>query len=69
MGAMASQLSSLTIVLLNRLFRRKSKKISKLRVTGLCAGNSPVSGEFAAKRASKKEMFHIDDVIMITGPL
>ena len=28
--------------LLNRLFRRRSKKISKLRVTGLCAGNSPV---------------------------
>ena len=27
--------------LLNRLFRRKSKKTSKLRVTGLCAGNSP----------------------------
>ena len=25
--------------LLNRLFRRKSKKTSKLRVTGLCAGN------------------------------
>ena len=30
--------------LLNRLFRRKSKKTSKLRVTGLCAGNSPVTG-------------------------
>ena len=29
--------------LLKRLFRRRSKKISKLRVTGLCAGNSPVS--------------------------
>ena len=27
--------------LLNRLFRRKSKKTSTLRVTGLCAGNSP----------------------------
>ena len=27
--------------LLNRLFRRRSKKTSKLRVTGLCAGNSP----------------------------
>ena len=27
--------------LLNRLFRRKSKKTSKLRVTGLCVGNSP----------------------------
>ena len=27
--------------LLNRLYRRRSKKTSKLRVTGLCAGNSP----------------------------
>ena len=27
--------------LLNRLFRRRSKKTSKLRVTGLCVGNSP----------------------------
>ena len=35
--------------LLNRLFRRRSKKTSKLRVTGLCEGNSPVTGEFPAK--------------------
>ena len=27
--------------LLNRLFRRRSKKTSKLRVSGLCVGNSP----------------------------
>ena len=30
--------------LLNRLFRRRSKKTSNIRVTGLCAGNSPVTG-------------------------
>ena len=30
--------------LLNRLLSRKSKKTSKLRVTGLCEGNSPVTG-------------------------
>ena len=41
--------------LLNRLFRRKSKKTSKLRVTGLCAGNSPVTGEFPAQMASNAE--------------
>ena len=41
--------------LLNRLFRRRSKKISKLRVTDLCAGNSPVTGEFPAQMASKAE--------------
>ena len=40
--------------LLNRLFRRRSKKKSKLR-TGLCAGNSPVTGEFHAQRASNAE--------------
>ena len=41
--------------LLNRLFRRRSKKTSKLRVTGLCVGNSPVTGEFPAQRASNAE--------------
>ena len=40
---------------LNRLFRCRSKKTSKLRVTGLCAGNSPVTGEFPAQRASDAE--------------
>ena len=41
--------------LLNRLFRRRSKKTSKLRVTGLCAGNSPETGEFPAQMASNAE--------------
>ena len=38
--------------LLNGLFRLRSKKTSKLRVTGLCAGNSPGVGEFPAQVAS-----------------
>ena len=38
--------------LLNRLFRRRSKKTSKLCVTGLCAGNSPVTSEFPTQKAS-----------------
>ena len=38
--------------LLNRLFRRRSMKTSKLRVTGFCEGNSPATGEFRAHRAS-----------------
>ena len=41
--------------LLNRLFRCRSKKTSKLRVTGLCAGNSPWTGEFPAQMASNAE--------------
>ena len=40
---------------LNRLFRHRSKKTSKLRVTGLFAGNSPESGEFPAQMASNAE--------------
>ena len=53
--------------LLNRLFRRRSQKTSKLRVTGLCAGNSPGTGEFPAQMASYAEMFPFDDVIMTPG--
>ena len=41
--------------LLNRLFRRRSKKTSKLRVTGLCERNSPVTVEFLAQMASNAE--------------
>ena len=41
--------------LLNRLFGRRSKKTSKLRVTGLWARNSPVTGEFPAQGASNAE--------------
>ena len=41
--------------LLNRLFRRRSKKTSKLRVTGLCAVNSLGTGEFPAQMASYAE--------------
>ena len=41
--------------LLNRLFRRRSKKTSKLRVTGLCAGNSPGTSEFPTQMASNAE--------------
>ena len=41
--------------LLNRVFRRRSKKTSKLRVTGLCAGNSPMTGEFPAQMARNAE--------------
>ena len=44
---------------LNFLFRRRSKKTSKLCVTGLCAGNSPVTGEFSAQRASNAENIFI----------
>ena len=41
--------------LLNGLFRHRSNKASKLRVTGPCAGNSPMTGEFLAQMASNIE--------------
>ena len=41
--------------LLNHLFGRRSKKALKLLVIGLCEGNSPVTDEFPAQRASNAE--------------
>ena len=45
--------------LLNRLFKHRTKKASKLRVTVLCEGNSPATGEFPAQRSSNAEIFSI----------
>ena len=45
--------------LLNCLFRRRVKKISKLRVIGLCAGNLLVTSEFPTQRASDAESVSI----------
>ena len=69
MSAMASQITTLTIVYSTVYSRRRSKKTSKHRVTGLCEGNSPVTGEFPAQRPSNAEMFPLDDVIMYRNNL
>ena len=50
--------------LLNRLFRSRSKKTSKLRVTGLCVGNSPGPVNSPYKGPITQKMFPFDDVIM-----
>ena len=50
--------------LLNHLFRRKYKKISKLRVTGLCAENSPGTSDFPGQVTLTRKMFPFDDGIM-----
>ena len=50
--------------LLNRLFGRRSKKTSKLRVTGLCVGNSPVPVNSPHKWPVTRKLFPFDDVIM-----
>ena len=47
-----------------RLFRRRSKKASKLRVTCLCEGNPSVTGGFPFQGASNAEIFPFDSVIM-----
>ena len=58
------------VCLLNHSFRRRSKKTSKLRVTGICAGNSPVTGEFLAQVASNAEnvsvWWHYPDVLWMS---
>ena len=50
--------------LLNRLFTPRSKKTSKLRVTGLCAGNSPGPVNSPHKGPVTRKMLPFDDVIM-----
>ena len=57
-SAMASQITSVSIVC-STVGSGRSKKTSKLRVTGLYAGNSPVTGEFPAQRASNATIFSI----------
>ena len=51
--------------LFNCLFRRRSKKTSNLRVTGLCVGNSPGPVNSLHKGPVTRKMFPFDDVIMM----
>ena len=62
MSSMATQTASLTIVNSNVYSRRRSKKTSNLRVTGLFAGNSAVTDEFPAQMTRK--MFPFEDAIL-----
>ena len=63
MSAMAFQITSVWVSII--CLTVCSKKISKLRVTGLCEGNPPVNGGFPSQRASNAENFPFDDVIML----
>ena len=65
MSAMASQITSLTVVYSIVYLRRRSKKTPKLRVAGLCVGNSPLTGEFQHKGPVTRKMFPFDDVTMV----
>ena len=61
-----SVITSLTIVHSTLYSWRKSKKTSKLCVTGFCEGKSPGTGEFRSQRASNAENVPFDDVMMFT---
>ena len=51
--------------LLDGLLRRRSKKTSKLHVTGLCLGNSPGPVNSPHKGPVTRKMFPFDDVITL----
>ena len=56
MGAMASRLFTQPFI--------QAQETPKLRVTGLCVGNSPVTGEFPAQKASNAKNVSIWWLIM-----
>ena len=58
LSAMVSQIND---CLIDCLFRSRSKKTSKPRVTGLCVGILPVTGRFPS---ITRKIFPFDDVIM-----
>ena len=66
MSAMASQITGVSVVCSIVCSNKKSKKTSKLSVTGLCEGNPPMTAGFLLQRASNAENVSIisDDVIM-----
>ena len=66
MGAIASQITCLTIVS-STIYSGADQR--KYGVTGLCVGNSPLTGEFPAQMASNTEMFPFDDVIMVVASI
>ena len=66
MTTLASQITSLAVVYSIVYSGVDKKKTSMLRVTGLCAGNSPVNSPH--KGPVTRKMFSFDDVIMIQNP-
>ena len=56
MSAMKSQITGLDIVYSTVYSGPDQRKTKKPRVTGLCEGNSPVTGEFPAQRTSNEQL-------------
>ena len=65
MGAMASQITSFPIVYLTVYSGPDLRKHQSSASLAICAGNSPVTGEFPAQRPVMRKMFPFDDVIML----
>ena len=63
MAAIASLITSLAIFS-QSFIQTQIKENIKLRVTGLCVGDSPGIGEFATQMAINAEKIPFDDVIM-----
>ena len=55
MSAIASQITSLMIIYSTVLSDADQRKHQKRRVTGLCVGISPMTGEFPAQMTSNAE--------------
>ena len=55
--------------LLNHLFRRGSKKTPKLRVTGICEGNSPMTVTSPTKGQWRGKCFHLMTSSWLNGKL
>ena len=70
MSATASQITGVLIFCSVVCTGTDQRKHRKLRVTGLCERNSPVTGEFPTQRPVTRKMFPFDDVIRkFTWPL
>ena len=67
MSVMVSQTTNLTIVYSTVWSAVDQRKRQKLRVTGLCEGNLPVTGEFPHKGPVTLNFVPVDDVIMWSG--
>ena len=67
MSLMASQITSLAIVYSPVCSGTDKKKKKKLRVTGLCEGNSPGPVNSPHKRPVTRKMFPFDDVIIMVN--
>ena len=58
LSAMASQITGVSIVY-SAISSGPNQRKQKLRVTGLCAGNSPVTGEFPVQRTNYTQIVSI----------